>query len=193
MRATAIVFPMILLGALLVLAAPAAAKDEVTIDVISISASATAAGGEKADGEVFVDPRLSDYARKLRSLFAYKRYTFLTSGRIETAMGGSARFQLPERFSLVVEPQGYDESDERIEMMITLIHDIPPEPDEGGEPRSRSQDSGRGRGRESREHAAVEQEIILRTKIRLGNGGTVLLGGPTISSGTLILALSARR
>ncbi len=186
MRAIAIVFPMILLVALLALAAPAAAKDEVTIEVISISASATAADSEKADGEVFVDSRLSDYARKLRSLFAYKQYTFLTSGRTESPMGGSARFQLPERFSLVVEPEAYDETDERIEMMITLIHDVPPKPDEDGEQRSRSQESGR-------EHAAVEQEIVLRTKIRLGNGGTVLLGGPPISTGVLILALSARK
>jgi hypothetical protein len=35
--------------------------------------------------------------------------------------------------------------------------------------------------------------VVLRTRIRLENGGTVLLGGPPIESGVLILALSARR
>jgi hypothetical protein len=38
-----------------------------------------------------------------------------------------------------------------------------------------------------------EREVVLRTRIRLENGGTVLLGGPPIESGVLILALSARR
>jgi hypothetical protein len=38
-----------------------------------------------------------------------------------------------------------------------------------------------------------EREVVLRTKIRLKNGGTVLLGGPPIRSGVLVLALSARR
>ena len=37
-----------------------------------------------------------------------------------------------------------------------------------------------------------EREIVLRTKIRLKNGGTVLLGGPPIRAGVLVLALSAR-
>ena len=37
-----------------------------------------------------------------------------------------------------------------------------------------------------------EREVILRTQIRLKNGGTVLLGGPPIRSGVLVLALSAR-
>ena len=37
-----------------------------------------------------------------------------------------------------------------------------------------------------------EREIVLRTRIRLENGGTVLLGGPPIKNGVLILALSAR-
>ena len=62
----------------------------------------------------------------------------------------------------------------RIEMMVTLSRD-------------RQLDrSERGPGRS-------EREIVLRTSIRLENGGTVLLGGPPIEDGVLILALSARR
>ena len=39
----------------------------------------------------------------------------------------------------------------------------------------------------------VRREIVLRTRIRLENGGVVLLGGPPVRDGVLILALSARQ
>jgi hypothetical protein len=59
-------------------------------------------------------------------------------------------------------------------MMVTLLRDAPEE-------------RARGMWRRPR------REMVLRTKIRLKNGGTVLLGGPPIREGVLILALSARR
>jgi len=74
-----------------------------------------------------------------------------------------------------VEPTRFEpDGSGRIEMMVTLIRDV--RTDGGGGERGRPRD-----------------EIVLRTKIRLENGGTVLLGGPPISDGVLILALSARR
>jgi hypothetical protein len=60
-----------------------------------------------------------------------------------------------------------------IEMMVTLYRETPRE--EG-----------------ARRSPELEREVVLRTKIRLKNGGTVLLGGPPIRAGVLVLALSAR-
>jgi hypothetical protein len=178
MRRVAIALPVIMLLMVLLAPAPALAKDEVIVEVISIAASS---GDEDAEsgGEAFVDPKLSGYAKKLRALFAYTKYTFLASGRTETDFGSPCTFQLPERFSLIVEPERMEESEGRIEMMVTLVHEVEGERGEA----HREREEGRQGGR---------QEIVLRTKIRLGNGGTVLLGGPPIEGGVLILALSAR-
>jgi hypothetical protein len=171
MTRTAIVLSVLL--ACLLLAAPAAhARDEVVIDVTSICASARAVGG--AASPPTVDPRLSSFAKKLQSLFAYTRYSFLGKSQTQTRFGRASVIQLPERFSLEVQPEAPRPGDDgRIEMMVTLLRD-------GGEAR---EDPGRGRPR---------AEVVLRTRIRLENGGTVLLGGPPIAAGVLILALTAR-
>ena len=178
MRRVAIALLVISLLTLLLMPATALAKGEVIVEVISIAAS-SGDDDDDSDSEASVDPKLSGYASKLRSLFAYTNYKFLASGRTETAFGTPCTFQLPERFSLIVEPERLEESDGRIEMMITLVHEVEGERDEA----HRGRDDGRPDSR---------QEIVLRTKIRLGNGGTVLLGGPAIEGGVLILALSAR-
>jgi hypothetical protein len=84
-------------------------------------------------------------------------------------------FELPNRFMLEVEPQRHEgDGAGRIEMMVTLVRRIPAET------------GGRGPAR-------PEREIVLRTRIHLENGGTVLLGGPPIGDDVLILALSAKR
>ncbi len=178
MRRATVALLIIFLLTLLLVPATALAKGEVIVEVISISAS-SGDDDDDPDSEASVDPKLSGYAGKLRSLFAYTKYEFLASGRIETAFGTPCTFQLPERFSLIVEPERLEESDGRIEMMITLVHEVEGEHEEA----HRERDDGRPDSR---------QEIVLRTRIRLGNGGTVLLGGPPIKGGVLILALSAR-
>lgn len=151
-----------------------AASDEVTIQVTSIAA-ASLSEAQLDGGAARVDEELSDYAQKLRSLFAYNRYAFLGDVRTRADFGTTARLQLPEHFALEVEPTRFEpDGSGRIEMMVTLIRDVRTDADRGE--RGRSHD-----------------EIVLRTKIRLENGGTVLLGGPPISGGVLILALSARR
>jgi hypothetical protein len=158
----------------LLLAAPAAhARGEVIIDVTSICASARATGG--AAPAPVVDPRLSSFSKKLQSLFAYTRYSFLGKSQTQTPFGSASTIQLPERFSLEVQPEPPRRGDnDRIEMMVTLYRD-------GGD--GRRADPGRER---------QQAEVVLRTRIRLENGGTVLLGGPPISGGVLILALTAR-
>ncbi len=171
MTRTAIALSVLLVSLLLV--APAAhARDEVVIDVTSICASARSTGG--AVPAPVVDPRLSAFAKKLQSLFAYTRYSFLGKSQTQTPFGRASTIQLPERFSLEVQPEPPGPGgDNRIEMMVTLLR-------EGGENRG---DAGRGR---------PAAEVVLRTRIRLENGGTVLLGGPPITAGVLILALTAR-
>ncbi len=173
MKQIAVTFTVVL--ALALLCAPThAASDEVTIQVTSIAA-ASLSDAQLENGEVRVDDELSGYAQKLRSLFAYNRYAFLGDIRTRTDFGSTARLQLPEHFALEIEPTRFEpDGSGRIEMMVTLIRDIRTDGDRGE----------RGRPRD---------EIVLRTKIRLENGGTVLLGGPPISGGVLILALSARR
>jgi len=170
MTKTAIAFALI---ALAVFTAPpvAEAREEVLVEVTSISASTHTLGRSAAPE---VDARLAGFAKKLKALFAYTHYAFLGKSQARATYGGSAAIQLPERFSLEVEPERRARGeDDRIDMVVTLLRDV-------GEDRP-----GAGRS-ESRE------EVVLRTRIRLENGGTVLLGGPPIAGGVLILALSAR-
>ena len=149
------------------------AKD-VTVEVTSISASTVSAEAISRSGGSVMDSEIEALAPKLKSLFAYNRYSFLGLARSETEFGDVVRLELPGHFILEVTPERFErEGIGRIEMMVTLLKDV----------RTAVGESGRGRPRE---------EIILRTKIRLENGGTVLLGGPPISGGVLILALSAR-
>lgn len=168
------------------LASPVLAEDEVTVQVTSIVASAEgsprlAARGASEAKKVSVDPKLAGFGSKLRSLFAYSRYSFLGRARSSTSFGDVGAFALPERFSLEVEPRRIDVADgeERIEMLVTLFREPPPRAMTLAEADVPA--------------AGPEREIVLRTRIRLENGGTVLLGGPPIRDGVLILALSARR
>jgi hypothetical protein len=153
-------------------AAPSApGRTRVVVEVTTIAAS-SGASQDSPKGAV-VDAKLAAFAKKLQSLFAYKRYSFLMSAQAEAQLGGVSVFQLPGRFSLEVEPQRFDsESPGRIEMLVTLFRD------------ARSP---------AGERVRPEREIVLRTRISLENGGTVLLGGPPIGDGVLILALSAHR
>jgi hypothetical protein len=177
MKLTAIAFAAILLLA----QTPdgtASAAPEVTIQVTSIVASMEAPRGAKAEQIPIIDPKLASYGNKLESLFAYKEYSFAGSSRSDAVFGSACLFQLPERFSLEVEPERFEsEGPGRIEMLVTLFRDV----------RSREEERSADRGR------AVRREIVLRTRIRLENGGVVLLGGPPVGDGVLILALSARR
>ena len=176
MRRLAIVLFTLLLGTI-AWTGTAAAADDVVVQVTSIVASMSQGENEVADKKPVVDPKLSGYAEKLRSLFAYERYSFIGSSRAGAAFGGVCSFQLPERFALEVEPERFEpEGRGRIEMLVTLFQEVP----------SRSRDGAARRG-------APEREIVLRTRIRLKSGGTVLLGGPSVEDGVLILALSARR
>jgi hypothetical protein len=188
MKQTAIVLYVLIALALLP-AMPAAAADGVTVQVTSIAASmeqtppAPVRGASEAKG-ITVDPKLAGFGKKLRSLFAYRRYSFLGKSMSESSFGEMSSFALPERFALEVEPQRVEVADgeERIEMLVTLFRRPPPRPP--GDATALS-------GREVRE-ATPEREVVVRTRIRLENGGTVLLGGPPIKNGVLILALSAR-
>lgn len=171
MRTTAIA----LCAALILLsgAALAAASRGIIVEVISISA-APRGEATRDDATVKLDPRLKPLSKNLRSLFAYESYTFLASERATVAFGEECPFKLPEHFTLEVAPERFDPSRSgMIEMLVTLYRE--------------EQQSGRGRG-----PRPPEREVILRTKIRLKNGGTVLLGGPPIRSGILVMALSAR-
>ena len=156
----------------------ASAAEDVVVQLTVIVASMSPGEGVASGDEPIVDSRLSVHADKLRSLFAYKRYSFAGSSRAETSFGGDCSFQLPGRLMLEVEPERFQpEGKGRIEMLVTLFQDTP----SGGGNRG-----VRGGGDSGR-------EIVLRTRIRLTNGGTVLLGGPPVEGGVLILALSARR
>lgn len=173
MKTTAIAFIAVTL--LAVLAPPAAAGDVVVVQVTSIVASSSLGVREApSDGSPVIDSRLSGIAGKLKALFAYKRYDFLGSLQAEAAFGSSMPMALPGRFTLEIEPEQFEPGRRgRIEMMVTLARDAQTGRQERGEGRS-------------------EREIFLRTNIRLENGGTVLLGGPPVEGGVLILALSAR-
>jgi len=172
MRQTAIAIALVFALAAVALAAPpTAGRNRVVVEVTTIAASAGNAQ-DSSQGPV-VDAKLAAFAKKLRSLFAYKRYSFLMSTQSETQLGGVSAFQLPGRFSLDVEPERFEaEGPGRIEMLVTLFRDAR---------------AGAG------EHGRPGREIVLRTRISLENGGTVLLGGPAIGDDVLILALSARR
>jgi hypothetical protein len=127
-----------------------------------------------AKSTVQFDEELKPYSRNLRSLFAYERYSFIRRDELAIEPGSALPFQLPEHFSLEVAPEELERGgSDLIEMTITLYRDV-------------TQRSGRRGVREP------EREVVLRTKIRLKNGGTVLLGGPPIRSGVLVMALSAR-
>lgn len=192
MRATAIAVS-IALAVLLASAVPVGAKDMVTIEVTSIAASSDTsrvkAAAESADQ---IDSRLSALARKLRALFAYSHYSFLDQCRSRADFGGSCIIELPEHFSLQVEPARIKKGeDDKLELTVTFMRDIQVEGVAGREGDGRTgHDIGHTRGAPGR--GRPEKEIVLRTKIRLENGGTVLLGGPAIGDGVLILALSAR-
>lgn len=151
-----------------------AASKEVVVEVTSIAAAMRPAGEQKPAADVAFDPRLAPLSKKLRSLFAYDSYTFLDRTRLAIERGSALPFKLPEHFSLEVAPQELRDGDaDMIEMTITLYREEARRPGQRG-------------GRD------LERQVILRTRIRLKNGGTVLLGGPPIRSGVLVMALSAR-
>lgn len=184
MKHTAIALHM-LVALALTSAVPGAAADEVTVQVTSIAASIekappAAARGAAEARPVSVDPKLAGFGQKLKSLFTYSRYSFLGRSRAATSFGEVSEFALPERFFLEVEPQRVEVADgeERIEMLVTLYHE-PPSP-----PMALAESDA--------DPKKPQREIVLRTRIRLENGGTVLLGGPPIKNGVLVLALSAR-
>jgi hypothetical protein len=154
-------------------AAQTASPREIIVEVTSIAAAIRPAE-ERSEAPPALDPRLSPISKNLRSLFAYDAYTFLGTDRSSIEPGESGTFKLPEHFFIEVAPEQIapGESD-MIEMLVTLFRETP---QRGGGP----------------ERRAMEREVVLRTSIRLKNGGTVLLGGPPIRAGVLVLALSAR-
>jgi hypothetical protein len=172
MRTTVIVCSIALL---MMLAAPASAASsrEIVVEVTSIAAAKRPAS-ERGEAAVELDPRLGPFSKNLLSLFAYDSYTFLSKDRATVEFSDATVLELPEHFSIAVAPEqfGRDGSD-MIEMLVTLFREVP-----------------RGEGDQGR--GTPEREVILRTKIRLKNGGTVLLGGPPIRGGVLVLALSVR-
>ena len=148
-------------------------EEVIVVEVTSMIASSAepAPGGED---DVDVDPRLAGLRKKLRSLFAYTSYDFLDRTRSEARVGEVCETRLPGRFLLEVEPEPTEGERPLIEMTVSLVRNLPADRSQPGEVRPR-------------------REMVLRTKIRLENGGTVLLGGPPVGEGVLILALSARR
>ena len=86
------------------LGGPAAAAREVSIQVTSIVASTQLPEGTPPGQAPVVDPKLAGFGGKLESLFAYKEYSFAGSSRSGAGFGSACTFQLPERFSLEVEP-----------------------------------------------------------------------------------------
>jgi hypothetical protein len=172
MRTTAIGCTIALLLVLAVTAAAASSR-EVMVEVTSIGA-ATRPAEERGDAPVELDPRLSIFSKNLKSLFAYDVYTFLGKDDSAVEFGKTAVFKLPEHFSIEVAPEQSEPGGaDMIEMLVTLFRE---------KPRRTTERDGR----------TVDREVVLRTKIRLKNGGTVLLGGPPIRAGVLVLALSAR-
>lgn len=175
MKLTAIALVLVVMTAPLCMAAPAASKG-VSVEVTSIVASMEVPKSELSARVPIIDPKLATYGNKLESLFAYKKYSYAGAARSDASFGTTCMFQLPDRFSLEVEPERFDpEGRGRVEMLVTLFHDVQGQSD--GDPRGRT----------------THREIVLRTRIRLENGGVVLLGGPPVSGGVLILALSARQ
>ncbi len=177
MKLTAIVIIPILLVAAVLTAPAAASAGGVSIEITSIVASTEVSTMERSLRLPIIDPKLTPYGKKLESLFAYKKYSYGGTARSDADFGTTCMFQLPERFSLEVEPERFDsEGRGRVEMLVTLFRDV-----------QTAADGPDARGR------ATHREIVLRTRIRLENGGVVLLGGPPVSDGVLILALSARQ
>jgi hypothetical protein len=171
MRTTAIGCSIALLLAFAAVA-PAASPREVVVEVTSIAAATRPA--DRRGESVALDPRLAPFSKNLTSLFAYDTYTFLNKDRSAVEFGKSKSFRLPEHFSIEVGPERMkNDGGDMIEMMVTLYREMP-------------QREG------VRRPPNQEREVVLRTKIRLKNGGTVLLGGPPIRAGVLVLALSAR-
>ena len=172
MRTTVIGCSIALLVALAV-SASAASPREIEVEVTSIAA-ATRTASERGKAAVELDPRLGPFSKNLLLLFAYDSYTFLNKDRDTVEFGDATVFKLPDHLSIEVAPEqlGRDGSN-MIEMVVTLFREEP-----------------RGKGGQGRK--TPKREVILRTKIRLKNGGTVLLGGPPIRAGVLVLALTAR-
>jgi hypothetical protein len=174
MKGTAIAILFVLAALCVPQAALCESDGGISIEITSMAASSTEQARPGADADVEVDPRLSGLRRKLKSLFAYTQYAFLGRTRAHAKAGEVCSTRLPEHFFLEVEPQVPREGEDLIEMTVALVRDVPVRRP--------------GPGRET-----TEREIVLRTRIRLENGGTVLLGGPPIGGGVLILALSAKR
>jgi len=163
---------LVVIAALLT-AVPALGAEEIRIEVTSIGASSTAGAAEGVEKEPKVDARLARFTEKLTTLFAYTRYAFLGRMQTQATFGEPSRIAIPGRFTLLVEPQRFENDDRhRIEMLVTLFRDTPRETGEDGQ-------------------RPEDPEVLLRTRIRLENGGTVLLGGPPIEKAVLILALTA--
>jgi hypothetical protein len=144
----------------------------VSVEVTSISASVVKSE-QRREGAVELDPRLAPISKSLKSLFAYDSYTFLSKERASVEPRTARIFRLPEHFAIEITPDHTGrESRDMIGMQVTLFREEP--------------------ARRGRQPQTPEREIVLRTEIRLKSGGTVLLGGPPIRNGVLVLALSAK-
>jgi len=171
MRTTVIALSITLAATLLV-ASPASAR-QVVVEVTSIEAFVRPVE-QRTDGEVEVDQRLVPISKSLKSLFAYDSYKFLGKERASIELAKAHVFRLPEHFAIEISPDRAGRSgQDMIGMKVTLFKE---------EPR-----------REGRRSEQSEREVVLRTEIRLKSGGTMLLGGPPIRSGVLVLALSAKQ
>lgn len=132
-----------------------------------VSVVATSILAVKEETRQELDPELIALREKLEELFKYRGYVVVDkaerSGEYETEL----EFGLPENLVLRVTPKRGDREG-RINLVAKLVRVVP-----------------------SKKKGKKIEKSVLETELKLKEGGTVLLGGPSLEDGVLILALEA--
>jgi hypothetical protein len=139
-----------------------ASTDEHKVTVVVTSILAV-----KEETRQELDPELMRLREMLAELFKYGGYVVVDKAERTGMFESELEFGLPENLVLRVEPKrGKEEG--RIDLVARLVRVMP-----------------------SKKRGEKNEKSVLETELKLKEGGTVLLGGPSLEDGVLILALEA--
>jgi len=137
---------------------------EVFADNREVSVVATSILAMKEETRQELDPQLVELRDKLEKLFRYGGYMVVDEAQRTGAFEKELEFGLPENLVLRVTPKK-GKARGGIDLIAKIVRIVP--------------------GKKKKK----EEKIVLETELKLKEGGTVLLGGPSLEDGVLILAL----
>jgi hypothetical protein len=158
----ALLIVILLPGLADVILPPEASAEDRRVTVVATSILAV-----KEETRQELDPELAALREMLEELFKYGGYVVVDKAERTGDFETELEFGLPDNLVLRVKPRRGD-AEGRIDLVAKLVRVTP-----------------------SKKLGKQEEKSVLETELKLKEGGTVLLGGPSLEDGVLILALEA--